>query len=139
MKKLIVSSSGIRRNEQGGCDPNTIAFVYFPGGEIMLVGWATEVRHWIETNYPIAIIATVYHGKDRKGGFYWSTIKHLHIHKYDPLSERSASRYFRFNFHSKTILKLRRIPKRWIPEYNQFLIPPLKRKPIAKYKSTIIN
>lgn len=102
--------------------PWCMAFAYTPDGNYLFRGWSVPVRDYIRSHIPKAMVNFV-HFKDKRMFHSWNLyIPGKHILTINPglktNARKNRGRHFVFQeIGRRPYLKLRRIPKKWIPEF----------------------
>lgn len=116
---IDVPASGKSRWYGGG---RVLAFVYSKSnGNFILRGFSNEVQEYLKKNYShyFYYISFWYSGMSRG---YWSFWKDaVSLHPPEKKSRRMNNRNRRFrvrNINTKMELTFKRLPKRWIPEFD---------------------
>lgn len=105
-----------------GSSPWCMAFVYTPDGNHLFNGWADPVRAYIVNYFSKAMVNFVYFKNKRLFNVWALYIPGKSILLINPGLKKNARKYRgrHFIFQEKgkdPYLKLRRIPKKWIPEF----------------------
>jgi hypothetical protein len=114
-------------------DPWTTIFLYTKKESYLLVGWSTPINTWIENNIqgPYLLRYDYWKGKEHRGSW-WFRNCNINItppnQREDRWDENPRPRYKRHfcfwgrkNGQPTVFLKLRKIPSKWIPEYDEML------------------
>lgn len=103
-----------------GPGPWCMMFVYAPQGNFLLKGWSVDVTSYRERNFQTCLTNIVYYLRTYKKRFnYWRL--YIPSKSIQILEPKRSHRCFLFiETGRKAIepyLKLRKIPKKWIPEF----------------------
>lgn len=113
-------------------NPWTTQFLYTKNQNYNLIGYPNDMKKWKENNLSGQPYIERYdYWKDGKSRGAWQFCNtSIHIKRPSPYPDDSRSlpsfkRHFSFfvsiNGHYQLVLKLRQIPKKWIPEYDQII------------------
>ena len=120
----VIDVDPIYNWQDHGCAPWCMMFVYAPQGNFLFKGWLVDVESYRERNIPkcltnIVIFSRIGRLIGRKSRNVWELhIPGTKISISSPSKE--GTRFFEFLEFPKTrkpYLKLRKIPKKWIPEF----------------------
>jgi len=109
----------INFHDQSGIGPFTLSFVYSPNGNFVFFGKIHFLYNYIEEHFEKAIVNLYFTSRGRSCWHFFCKDCIIQIHK--PCKETDRKFVFTRNYSGKTLLKLRRIPKKWIPEYDKMI------------------
>jgi hypothetical protein len=102
--------------EFGNADPYCMCFVYTPTKFVLLKGMAFKVEPYLKANYPKAVYRMTYWKDGRSRGFWRSTLRISFSFDY---KNRRHEISIRMPDGTEKLMNVRRIPKKWIPFYDQ--------------------
>ena len=112
---------GFRSHNRGRSEPYAIYFVIIPEKNVVVKGMADEVSDYVKKNFKKAIWRyTYWHGGESRGG--WGSTHMIYISDPGKIPGQDPNKHPVMIFgedKSKPIaFSLRRIPKKWIPQYD---------------------
>jgi len=109
----------INFHDHGGSGPFSIAFGYSPNGNFVFFGKSHFLYNYINEHFEKAVVNFYFISIGMSCWHVFCKDCIIQIHK--PCKKTNRKFVFTKNYSGKILLKLRRIPKKWIPEYDQMI------------------
>jgi len=126
-KKYPVIQVPSNGNPNWSCGARTMCFVYSKKGNFILEGYLGEVEDYLKKNYThYFYYMSMWHNSQSRG--YWKFWKE-NVTIYSPSKHGKTWKYkvIKYDYNQrgysapadKVVLEFKRLPKRWIPEFNK--------------------
>lgn len=108
--------------EWGSAQPFAIYFVYMQDRFVVVKGMSDSVKKYVHNHFPNSIYYySFWQGKSCRGG--WSSTKSIYFspRRIDDDGRMYHEISITTKHGRKTLMKVRRVPRRWLPEYEEAL------------------
>lgn len=115
--------------------PYTLAFVYYPEGKILIKGWLSDIKKFIEKEYPKSLVRYEFYNKKRHAGYWVLTNTKCRIIKRsrkEPDNYKAKGDHWSFEIEREVITRFKNMPNVWSKAFDRIYdIIKLDSKPVA--------